>query len=254
MKTRTAKIIWHSFTLAATEYLRDDYEYEVLVMHGAGSADQNRTSNLAKALAELNCRVITFDFVGHGLSSGSVSDLTLANRADQALAVYNHFDLGPNTILVGFSMSGQTAIDLITLLNGHVACLALLAPALYDKAAQKAHFGPDFSQVIRKQESWRYSDAWEKLKPFEGKLITFESPKDSVIPVAVIDLVHESAMSTTQSMRVRVSNAPHTMALWTSQDYIRAEWFADAILRCIRDVSELNTELAVQADVQFEML
>jgi pimeloyl-ACP methyl ester carboxylesterase len=254
MKTQKSKLAWNTFVLATTEYFPDSHDCDVLIMHGAGEADQNRTKSLALALIELNCRVITFDFVGHGLSTGIVSDLTLANRAEQALDVYNHFGLGPKTTLIGFSMSGQTAIDLMYLLNGRVSCLALFAPAIYDKVARKTHFGPNFSELIRKDESWRYSDAWEKLKTFKGKLITFESPNDPVIPTTAIDLLHHSTLHAAQSLRVRVDSAPHTMALWTSQSYVRAQWFADAVLRSARGINKLNSKLARQADIQFEIL
>ncbi len=254
MKINTSMIPWLSFRLATTEYIPGSINNEVLIMHGAGEADQTRTANLAKALAEHNCRVIAFDFVGHGLSTGNISDLTLANRAEQALAVYNHYGLGRRSILVGFSMSGQTAIDLMSLLDGQVDCIALFAPAIYDKAAQNTHFGPDFSTLLRKEESWRNTDACEKLKIFHGKLLTFESPNDTVIPVTVIDLLHQSAFNTTTELRVRVKNAPHTFAHWTSQSTQRSSWFADSLLRVVNSNTLLDTDLARQADIKFEIV
>ena len=254
MRISTSEIKWQTFRLAVTEYLPEVINHEVLILHGAGEAEQSRTKNLATALTILNCRTITFDFVSHRLSSGALSDLTLKKRSEQALTVYKHFALSSNCILLGFSMSGQTAVDLMTMLDGQVSTLALFAPAFYDKDARTAHFGPDFSSIIRKDESWKRSDAWEKMSKFRGALITFESPLDSIVPDMVIDLLQKSAINATLRLRVRVKNAPHTMALWSSQDPLRAEWFADTIVRAAEGVSKPDIDLAQKIGIELELL
>ena len=254
MQTRTSLVDWQSFQLATTEYIPDTVTREALIMHGAGTANQTHVKNLAVALVDLGCRVVTFDFISHGLSTGSVAGLTLANRAEQARAIYDYFNFGSNSMLIGFSMSGQTAIDVMAQLGEQIACVVLFAPAIYDKAARSAHFGPGFSTVIRREESWRDSDAWDKLREFQGKLITFESPNDTIIPTGVIDLIHSSAMHTDTNLRIRVNNAPHTMGVWMNQDMERARWFANVIIRVLGGYLNPDFTQARTAGVDFEVI
>ncbi len=251
---RTSSITWQAFAIAATEYVSDIITHEVLMMHGAGTADQTHATNLSMALANLGCRVVTFDFVSHGLSTGSVTDLTLANRAEQAQFIYEHFNFSGGAILVGFSMGGQTAIDVMAQLGNQIGCLILFAPAIYGKAARSAHFGPDFSAVIRREGSWRRSDAWDKLKEFQGKLITFESPNDTIIPTEVIELIHNSATQSDLSLRVRINNAPHMMGVWMNEDTERAKWFASVITRVAGGIKNLGTTRARIAGVDAEVI
>jgi pimeloyl-ACP methyl ester carboxylesterase len=154
--------------------------------------------------------VVTFDFVGHGLSSGKITEVNLENRQAQALAVIGAYKLTPHLTVIGFSMSGQTAIDLLQDNLTGVASLILLVPAVYDKSARNAYFGVDseFTKRIRKPASWRRSDAWQKITQFEGRVLVFEAANDIVIPRAIPKKLHDSTQNAAKRLHARVLDSP----------------------------------------------
>src|SRR3954451_13040309 len=98
-------------------------------MHGGGSADSNEPSlPLAEDLAARGFRVLGLDFTGSGESSGEWSELTLDRRRDQAASLIEGcLPAQAPLILVGFSMSGQTAADLVSRFGERVTRLVLYA-------------------------------------------------------------------------------------------------------------------------------
>jgi len=99
-----------------------------IVLHGAGQSSRHRFARLRQALAIKGIPSVSFDFVGHGETGGSLSGSSLRERTDQASAVIRHACSEPLN-LVGASMSGHTAIKLTE--KFRVANLILLVPAVY---------------------------------------------------------------------------------------------------------------------------
>ncbi|MFJ3301894.1 alpha/beta fold hydrolase [Streptomyces sp. NPDC086549] len=59
-----------------------------------------------------DCRGLAFDFSGHGESTVALRELGLRRRFEQAVSVIDaRAPAGEPLVLVGFSMSGQTATD-----------------------------------------------------------------------------------------------------------------------------------------------
>jgi pimeloyl-ACP methyl ester carboxylesterase len=167
-----------------------------LVLHGAGTSNQTVHQQLANLLAERGCRMVAFDFTGHGASTGLLQDLSLRKRFEQAQAVIDdHAPWGDDLVLVGASMSGQTVADLARHYNTRVAAIGLLAPAIYPRRAWDLRFNAGFTQAIRTPQAWRDSAALDTYAAFTGRAVLAVPGHDDIIPQAVTQaLVH--ALST----------------------------------------------------------
>jgi pimeloyl-ACP methyl ester carboxylesterase len=94
---------------------------------------------LARWAAEHGRACVRFDYSGHGLSQGSVTDGTIGRWLEESLAVFDAFCPGP-TIVVGSSMGGWIALLLLRALRNRVEAagaqprqvsgLVLIAPAV----------------------------------------------------------------------------------------------------------------------------
>lgn len=239
---------WKGHEIAATEFLPEDIKTDVVIMHGAGMAGQERFTPLAQALARAGCRTITFDFMSHGLSTGSLGELNLEVRQEQAEFVINKMDIKDEFTLVGFSMSGQTGIDVA---NGReVANLVLFAPAVYDQAARRAHFGQEseFTQLIRRPQSWMDTDAWDKLSRYDGRLAVLQAENDNVIPADVPKLIFEHADKAQERLHILLRNMPHMLGKLTQDDPEAAAWCAQIIANFVQNqpLPESTRELRYQ--------
>ena len=89
-------------------------------------------------------------------------------------------------------MGAYTAVKLIE--RYPVENLVFLVPAMYSVEAYPVAFNDGFTQIIRKPNSWEYSDAWELLADFKGKLFIVAAEFDRVIPYGVIEKIYASAI------------------------------------------------------------
>lgn len=239
--------------IATRRFIVENPKSNVLILHGAGRADQEKSLSLAKMLADKGYAVTTFDFLSHGRSTGKLSDLNLIKRLEQAETVIKHFQLNQDLIVIGFSMSGQTSIDLIE--TGLVKSLILFAPAVYAKQARNANFGEEseFTRIIRQKDSWMNSDAWEKLRSFKGKCLIFQAEHDTVIPKHVPGLIHSHAEFAQKKQLVTILGADHRLNQWIIDNPNVAQWFAKAIENFENDrpISRQNND-AVSFRIEFE--
>ncbi len=132
-------------------------------------------------------------------------------------------------------MSGYTAVRLTEFFN--VLSLILLVPAMYDRAAYTAPFGPEFSEIIRRPGSWEASDAWEILKKFKGHLLVISAELDEVIPLAMIEKIIKSATSAASVQHKVIEGKSHKGLLDNTNT---CESVADMIARLIRLPCGLN--------------
>ena len=171
-----------------------------IVLHGAGQSSRARFSRLRRSLYENDLPTVSFDFIGHGETGGSLLGSTLHARTDQAAAVIRHACREPLT-LIGASMSGYTAVKLLGTFA--VENLVLLVPAVYTRRAYDLPFGPAFSAAIRRPGSWRESDAFGILSTFRGNLLIVAAETDDVIPRAVVEGLFAAA-GKTKSRRLHI--------------------------------------------------
>ena len=176
-----------------TSLLRGDRypgECNAVVLHGAGQSSRERFARLRRSLYNKGMPSVSFDFIGHGETGGSLLGSTLHSRTEQASAVIQHAGREPLT-LIAASMSGYTAIKLLKFFA--VEHLILLVPAVYTHRAYDIPFGSAFSTAIRKPGSWRDSDAFRILPAFKGNLLIIAAESDDVIPREVIERIYAAA-------------------------------------------------------------
>ncbi|WP_033217997.1 alpha/beta hydrolase [Kitasatospora phosalacinea] len=206
-----------------------------LLMHGAGSGDRHRCLPLARELAAAGCRAVTFDFAGHGASSGTLGELSLARRARQARAVLErHAPVGP-LLLVGFSMSGQTVTDLLRRpeLAVRTEAIALCAPAAYAREVRELPFAaPEFTNTLRTAGSWRSSPAFGTLAAFTGRAVLVLPETDGVIPAEVTEALDAA-------LRARPAAAPYTRLVLPGADHLLGRWLGDRPEECERVAAAL---------------
>ena len=160
----------------------------LLFIHGAGTASRDRTLALALKLAENNISSFAFDLSGHGESTGKLEESSLVKRAIEAKEALKFLTKESSIGICAFSMGGHVALELLK--TNPIKALILFAPAIYDKEAFEVPFNKNFSEIIRKHESWKKADVVNALEDFTGNLLICIGDKDEVIPGGVIDMIY----------------------------------------------------------------
>jgi len=191
----------------------------VVMLHGAGTSDSTRSEGLARAFADCGVRVISFDFVGHGKSTGKVSEMSLKLRTDVASAVIEHWTAtSDKLVLCGFSMSGHTALMLTERLGERVQAISLMAAGTYAAQAENVLFTKEFSSIIRKEYSWQDSSALKNAEKFQGKVYMLTSSHDEVIPWGVAEHLLRAFRKNAVEVRFDALKEPgHKLAIWLSE-------------------------------------
>ena len=174
-------------TLEGTIYDRANIEPSILFLHGAGNADQKRVSYLAKQMITKKKSSITFDFSGHGKSSGTLEESSLKKRYDEICDISPFINSEESITLCGTSMGGYLAVKMLSYFH-NVHTLVLYCPAIYSKEAFEVPFTQEFSEILRTENSWKDTDIIENMKNFTGNVFIIIGQKDEVIPKGVIDL------------------------------------------------------------------
>ncbi|MFB7335829.1 alpha/beta hydrolase [Streptomyces adustus] len=189
----------------------------VVLLHGAGTGSKERLVPLLAEFVARGCRALAFDFSGHGDSTGTLAELSLRRRFEQAVAVIDaHAPADGPLVPVGFSMSGQTVADLVAHYKDRVTALGLCAPAVYAAEAWELPFGDGagrFSDIIRTPGSWRGSPALDVLRAFPGRAVLAVPGDDAVIPPAVTQAVQEALTARAHCFRLDLPDADHRLGL-----------------------------------------
>ncbi|MFE2587017.1 alpha/beta hydrolase [Streptomyces sp. NPDC059378] len=189
----------------------------VVLLHGAGSGSKERLVPLLAEFAARGCRALAFDFSGHGDSTGTMAELSLRRRFEQAVAVIDAYAPADTPLVpVGFSMSGQTVADLAAHYGDRVAALGLCAPAVYAAKSWEVPFGDGtgrFSEIIRTPGSWRDSPALDVLRAFPGRAVLAVPGEDAVIPSAVTRAVQDALTARARFTRLDLPGADHRLGL-----------------------------------------
>lgn len=202
----------------------------VVLLHGAGNGSKERLLTLLDDFAARGCAGLAFDFSGHGESTGTLGELSLRRRFEQAVSVIDAtVPAGAPLILVGFSMSGQTVADLARHYGERAVALVLCAPAVYAAEAWPVPFEDAestsrqdgtgaaesrFSRIIRTPDSWRQAPALGVLRAYEGRAILAVPAVDAVIPPAVTEAVADALTARARFTRFELPHADHLLGLW----------------------------------------
>jgi len=175
----------------------------ILLLHGAGVSSRATASRsgLRPGLQQRGIATTSFDCIGHGDTGGELSTSSLHGRTRQAEAVIAARKLAAPLVICGASMGAYNAIRLTQ--TQQVAGLILIVPGVYTPAAYDLPFGPQFSEVIRRDRSWAGSDAWDLLRQFKGDLLVIAAERDAVIPLEIPERLVLSARQA-RSRRLRV--------------------------------------------------
>lgn len=196
--------------LSALSFFAHDSDHiEIFSLHGAGSSTKERTAYL---LEELGRRVrlnsCTFDFSGHGRSTGLLSELSLERRDRQSQYIIKKHNFA-KPIIIGSSMGGDTALRMLKHFEPEL--IVLFCPAIYTKDAYTTPFTAEFTEVIRKPKSWENSELLQELKKYKGKLLVFIGDNDEVIPKGVIELIDKYSVNTSRKEIIFLSDCTHQM-------------------------------------------
>jgi dienelactone hydrolase len=193
----------------------------VILLHGGGTSGKERMLPIAQDFADAGFHAATFDFSGHGQSTGHTRHLTLERRFIQARSVID--ELAPNgdpLMLIGFSMSGQTIADLFGHYGKRVSTIILGAPAAYAPEAWKLPFGDgtgEFTNILRTKRSWLNSGAFAQFSQFEGRAILVLPGQDNVIPPGVTFRIEAALRKKSQFCKFRLPEAGHMLGQWFSE-------------------------------------
>ncbi len=214
MSLKTFKLSYGKYTLRGDLYRNGK---ETIVLHGAGKSSRSVFTRLRHSLNAGGIPSASFDFVGHGETGGDILDSSLRGRTEQAAAVIRNTCIEPIS-LIAASMSGYTAIKLTELFS--VSNLILLVPAVYSSQAYDLQFGPEFSAVIRAQNSWRDSDAFEILSRYKGGLVIVAAEFDDIIPREIVEQIHSSAEKAANRILHVIPGSKHSSLFPKEEDFL----------------------------------
>ncbi|WP_405753892.1 alpha/beta hydrolase [Streptomyces sp. NBC_01411] len=233
--------LWGREKLSCFEVTPDGSATErerVVLLHGGGPADSKEPSlALAEDFAALGFHVIGLDFMGSGRSSGPWSEMTLNRRQDQAASLIDaRVPAGSPLILIGFSMSGQTAADLVGRFGDRVQRIALCAPGVYARTVRDTPFGDDaFSDLVfNRPELWPDSPALEVLATFHGRTLLVLPGHDEAVPPGMAGLIERSVRSNPRSSTLVIDGAGHLLDHWLAGHPEDRKSVTDGLLNDIR--------------------
>lgn len=183
----------------------------LLMLHGAGQSSAGRYRFWREDLFSLGVGSVAFDCTGHGKTGGSLEGSSLYERTRQAQAFIAASGMDTPSVILGSSMGAYTAITLTALME--VRALILNVPAVYDKAAYAVPFGPEFSRIIRREKSWKCSDAWELLRVFRGDVFVISAAEDKVIPHELIEDILDNATAARSLKHLSLEGCGHRYTL-----------------------------------------
>jgi pimeloyl-ACP methyl ester carboxylesterase len=181
----------------------------VLILHGAGNANRGHFRWFREQLLMHGISSAAFDFVGHGDTGGELKSSSLLSRTRQASSVADWLNIQQPFSVIGASMGAYTAVKLLEYYQ--IESLILIVPAMYTASAYTVPFNAGFTDIIRQPESWEYSDAWNLLSGFRGRLLIIAAENDKIIPKGVINKIHDSAVNAKERNLFVAPRTSHTV-------------------------------------------
>lgn len=191
------------------DVLADEEPPRLLVLHGGGQSNRERFRLLREHLFTHGVGSVAFDCVGQGDTGGDLKQCSLQSRTAQACAVIDALALPQPFSILGASMGGYTAATLLPRYG--IANLILLGPAMYAAEAYAVPFDAGFTEIIRRPDSWKSSDAWNLLAGFTGRLLLVAGECDTVIPPGVIQSIYAAARNAKARMLFVAPGASHLL-------------------------------------------
>jgi dienelactone hydrolase len=183
-----AQYLTHDFDVYSSEarivYNQTHEEPWVISIHGA-KGDYTKNDLFTLGLRKRGYSVLSMTLSGHSAASGVAPEETsLGNNMREAETFFKYLNPARKKIVIGYSMGGTSALNL---LRGHadeIEKLILFYPGIYDVAGYDKHFGAEFRSVISQPYSYRNNDTIELLRSFPGKVLLICGEYDGLNPVA----------------------------------------------------------------------
>jgi uncharacterized protein len=186
---------------------------DFVFLHGGGNASfKGRVYEIAPPILKNNRNILSFDFSGHGESTGILKEGSLKKRVNESQEIIERYAAKTPLTICGASMSGYIAIKMLEFFN--VNTLILMCPALYDGKAYDVQFNQGFTEIIRQHESWRNTDVISALESFTGRLLIIMGDKDEVIPSGVIELIMKHTKQASRKEIYTIAGSPHKINDW----------------------------------------
>ncbi|WP_416306969.1 alpha/beta hydrolase [Neptunicella sp. SCSIO 80796] len=182
-------------------------ETTIFSIHGGGVPGKERVEYIAEAVRQFNISFLSFDHTGHGLSSGKIKESSLSRRVDEALAIMRLIKDGSNIIVMGTSMGGYIATEIVR--RNKADALMLFCPAMYTDNAFDLSFGEGFTEEIRKPLSYLNTNVEESIRTNTKKSIIFACEDDDVIPEEVISKYWSSIRKSSFGKKIVLPQCPH---------------------------------------------
>jgi len=203
----------------------------ILFLHGGGESTKERLVPFAIDLAERGLASFAFDFSGHGQSSGELKASSLSKRTQEATAALAYLR-GPKPYVVcGSSMGGHIALELLR--TQDIDTLILFAPAMFDRDAFSVPFGCGFTEIIRRDGSWKRADVLEALERFRGNLLIYVGENDAVIPQGVIELMGSHSPHVRAKEIIRIPQLGHSIPVWMAEEPEQRKKIVDKLIGVI---------------------
>jgi pimeloyl-ACP methyl ester carboxylesterase len=199
----------------------------LVILHGAGNGTRERFTPLRQKLNSDGFASLALDFIGHGKTGGQLASSSLSRRDDQARELIRSSNVSSPLRLLGSSMGAYNAIKLAETNDGEA--LILFVPGVYSRESYNITFGPEFSNVIRRERNWEATDAWEILSKFEGDLLIVAAGKDPIIPREIPERLYESAAVARSRELHWVKDSPHLLVHYLNENASAMETVFDKI-------------------------
>lgn len=201
----------------------------VLNLHGGHLEQTKRAEYLMKDLCGQGYAGLMFDHYGFGHSGGALSECSLKRRVDEALYMMDtYLDKSRKHILIGTSMGGHIACELVKRRPDNISHVILFCPALYSKDAYDVPFGESFKRILTKENSYLDENVLQSLSTFSGKLCLVYGDEDKIIPPEIFN-VYKALIEEKNGFVMPLSGCPHNIHKWFEDHGMEKERTTEAI-------------------------
>jgi len=170
------------------------HKHLVIINYGGSrSFSRSKTLKMMHFYAARGLAVASYDYRGMHPTRTPFEATGVATRVDDGCAIlaelYSRWSLD-RISLIGISMGGYVATHIAKYAMNElipVRDLVLVASTAYHRSAFKNRipFGDDFRALLRENNSWENSDAFDNVRRFRGALLIIKYGMDELIPPGV---------------------------------------------------------------------
>lgn len=204
---------------------------KVFFLHGWGNWTKEKRMYLQKKLLDKWVSSFSFDFSGHGESTGILEEWSLYKRFLEAKHSIQEYGDSSSITICASSMGCHVAVKLLEVLP--IKSLVLIAPAVYSKKAFNLPFNDWLTEELRREKSYLENDTMELFNSFDGNLRIVLWEEDTVIPSWVITLLKESTSHLEKRKIISYAWCPHKVHGWLEDNDDMANQLADEIVSIV---------------------